>query len=196
MERDSDQCVVCSICQAIVPRADTCPNIALQAICPRVAWWSEPIAQLKQQFKDFSGREFVVQQTFGTMPTTSQNNHVSNRLADKQTVNMLVRVAFAIKNANVGVAELFERFDADHGGTVDHQEMNEGLHSIGMWLNNEEFERLMKCADPDNDGEVKYTEFAELLDHALTTREGRNMGAAREASALDPLADAARRKGY
>ena len=74
--------------------------------------------------------------------------------------------------------------------------MKEGLHSIGMWLTDEEFERLMKCADPDGDGDVMYAEFAELLDHAMMTRDGRNAGAARQAAALDPVVEAARRKGY
>jgi predicted nucleic acid-binding Zn-ribbon protein len=202
MERESDQCIVCSLCQTVVPRADSCPNVALQAICPRVAWWSEPIALLKKQFQEFSGRDFVVQQTFGTMPTVAGAEHAAGggsvvaARADATTIQMLVRVALAIQKAGVGVAELFERFDTDHGGSVDSKEMEEGLHSIGMWLTAEEFERLMRCADPDGDGDVMYTEFAELLDHALMTRDGRDAGAARKASALDPVVEAARRRGY
>ena len=78
---------------------------------------------------------------------------------------------------------------------MDSKEMKEGLHSIGMWLTDEEFERLMKCADPDGDGDVMYAEFAELLDHAMMTRDGRNAGAARQAAALEKLEEPAELRG-
>ena len=198
MERPEDSMVVCLVCQALVPRVDTCPNVSLQAICPRVAWWSEPISTLKQIFHDFSGKDFVAQQTFaggGVMETPSA---ASSKIpvADAKTTKILIRIAGAVKETGKNVATLFEQFDDDHGGTVDYDELEAGLKSINIWLPPNDFQALLSFADPNGDGEIEYHEFAELLDHMMTMREGRDHTLQRGAAALDPMVSSARSKGY
>jgi hypothetical protein len=194
MERPEDAMIVCQVCQALVPRADTCPNISLQAICPRVAWWSEPISQLKQIFHDFSGKDFVAQQTFAG--NDFNPNAKTEFIADARTTTILIRIAGAVKETGKSVAVLFEEFDDDKGGTVDYEELEQGLHSINIWLSPDDFQRLLGYADPNGDGEIEYHEFAELLDHMLTMREGRDHSMQRGAAALDPMVNNARNKGY
>ena len=197
MERPEDAMIVCQLCQALVPRADTCPNISLQAICPRVAWWSEPISQLKQIFHDFSGKEFVAQQTFAGDDFNPTGNSSTNiPVADARTTMILIRIAGAVKETGKTVTVLFEEFDDDKGGTVDYEELEAGLKSINVFLPPEDFQRLLRYADPNGDGEIEYHEFAELLDHMLTMREGRDNSMQRGAAALDPMVNNARNKGY
>ena len=202
MERPEDAMVVCALCQTLVPRADTCPNVSLQAICPRVAWWAEPISALKDMFNGFSGKEFVAQQTFAagsessTMIVNATPSANKPPVADARTTKVLVRIAGAIKETGKSVVQLFEEFDDDDGGTVDYEELKNGLEGINLFLPPKDFKSLISYADPNGDGEIEYHEFAELLDHMLTMREGRDHALKHGASGLDPMVSSARSRGY
>ena len=169
MERPEDGMVVCQVCQSLTPRADTCPNISLQAICPRVAWWAEPISALKDMFNGFSGKEFVAQQTFtgsvmdniNIIESATRNNVP---VSDARTTKVLVRIAGAVKETGKSVVTLFEEFDDDHGGTVDYEELKNGLEGINLFLPPKDFDALLAYADPNGDGEIESSELTKLTD--------------------------------
>jgi Ca2+-binding EF-hand superfamily protein len=203
MERPEDGMIKCQVCQSLVPRADTCPNASLQAICPRVSWWAEPISALKDMFNSFDGKEFVAQQTFAdsdpsSPPPATTRTATSHTLPtiDARTTKVLVRIAGAVKETGKSVVELFEEFDDDHGGTVDYKELKRGLEGIHLFLSPTDFDALLAYADPNGDGEIEYHEFAELLDHMFTMREGRDHAMKRHSLSLDPMVSSARNKGY
>jgi len=108
----------------------------------------------------------------------------------------LVRIAGAIKETGKSVVQLFEEFDDDDGGTVDYEELKNGLEGINLFLPPKDFKSLISYADPNGDGEIEYHEFAELLDHMLTMREGRDHALKHGASGLDPMVSSARSRGY
>ena len=71
------------------------------------------------------------------------------------------------------VKTLFNRFDLDGDGSVDPQELREGLHRIGVDFKDKEFKNLCEYCDKDGDGEISILELEQALSKAsrLTQRE-------------------------
>jgi len=59
--------------------------------------------------------------------------------------------------------EIFEMFDKDGGGSIDAEELESLLHSLGKFPSTEEVEKLLLMVDADGSGEVDFEEFLELL---------------------------------
>ena len=74
-----------------------------------------------------------------------------------------------IKAKSTNIRQVFRKFDADHSGTIDYEECHSGLQSLGVVLNDDEFEELLAIVDEDGSGEISYFEFAEMLAATDTT---------------------------
>jgi len=59
--------------------------------------------------------------------------------------------------------EIFDMFDKDKGGSIDAEELESLLHSLGKFPSTEEVEKLLLQVDADGSGEVDFDEFLELL---------------------------------
>ena len=57
------------------------------------------------------------------------------------------------------IIDVFRAFDTDYSGTVDHGEFRRGLSSLGLALDDDEFELVVNTFDKDGDGEIDYEEF-------------------------------------
>jgi Ca2+-binding EF-hand superfamily protein/CRP-like cAMP-binding protein len=68
-----------------------------------------------------------------------------------------------IESKTTNIRQVFRKFDADRSGTVDYEECFSGLQSLGVSLNDDEFEELISIIDADGSGEISYFEFAEML---------------------------------
>lgn len=68
-----------------------------------------------------------------------------------------------IESKTTNVRQTFRKFDADCSGTVDYEECYSGLKSLGVFLDDVEFEELLSIIDADGSGEISYFEFAEML---------------------------------
>lgn len=71
--------------------------------------------------------------------------------------------------------ELFARFDTDHSGTIDKQELKSAMRSMGLQVDGEanklEFERMFKEIDRDNNGKIDFEEFLFLATEQLGARQ-------------------------
>eukprot|EP01043_Picozoa_sp_COSAG02_P070256 COSAG02_NODE_12368_length_1557_cov_1.279835_2_plen_320_part_00 len=68
------------------------------------------------------------------------------------------------------LTNVFRQFDENHDGVVSYGEFRRGLHSLGVELNDTDFETLVETVDIDGQGTVDYNEFACVLaSHALCT---------------------------
>ena len=58
---------------------------------------------------------------------------------------------------------IFDKIDLDRGGTIDRTELRAALSRAGKSLSDEQIEVMMKTADTDQNGEVSFEEFADVL---------------------------------
>ncbi|KAK9024787.1 hypothetical protein V6N11_004940 [Hibiscus sabdariffa] len=58
---------------------------------------------------------------------------------------------------------IFEQFDEDSNGAIDHQELKKCLHELGVCFTEEEINDLFKACDIDEDMGIKFNEFVVLL---------------------------------
>ncbi|KAL4335649.1 hypothetical protein GQ457_07G012510 [Hibiscus cannabinus] len=58
---------------------------------------------------------------------------------------------------------IFEQFDEDLNGAIDHQELKKCLHKLGVCFTEEEIDDLFKACDIDEDMGIKFNEFVVLL---------------------------------
>ena len=113
-----------------------------------------------------------------------------------ENVNLLVRIASGVKMSETGLAELFEKFDEDGGGTIDFDELRNGLKSIQVYLTDEEMSSLRLLADPEGDGELKYHVFASMLAKVRDTDAQERKRLARKYQEVESAAQRARARGY
>eukprot|EP01043_Picozoa_sp_COSAG02_P017913 COSAG02_NODE_823_length_16754_cov_69.933353_6_plen_1425_part_00 len=83
------------------------------------------------------------------------------------------QMVHTIETKTTNVRQIFRKFDIDRSGTVDYEECYAGLKSIGVVLDDDQFEELLSIVDADGSGEISYFEFAEML--AATRKSSRNM---------------------
>lgn len=63
--------------------------------------------------------------------------------------------------------EIFDLFDTDGSGTITIKELCVVMQSLGQNPTEEEVRRMVKTVDTDNNGEVDFTEFMELITRKL-----------------------------
>mmetsp|Transcript_24217 Transcript_24217/g.48164 ORF Transcript_24217/g.48164 Transcript_24217/m.48164 type:complete len:160 (-) Transcript_24217:76-555(-) len=61
------------------------------------------------------------------------------------------------------IASAFRSFDQDGSGTIDAPELEKILRDIDEKLTPEDIQNMMAEADVDGDGQINYTEFANML---------------------------------
>ena len=67
-----------------------------------------------------------------------------------------------------GFLKLFRDIDADHGGTIDRDEMRTFLNYYSLGKNDEVFEEIFNGFDPDGSGDIDMQEFlTHLLDRSM-----------------------------
>eukprot|EP01051_Picozoa_sp_SAG22_P021965 SAG22_NODE_5070_length_1092_cov_1.257805_1_plen_261_part_10 len=66
-----------------------------------------------------------------------------------------------IEGKSGSLTKVFRSFDDDRSGSVDYNEFRKGLLSLGVPLNDGEFDILIAEVDNDGGGEIEYNEFAE-----------------------------------
>ena len=67
-----------------------------------------------------------------------------------------------------GFLKLFRDIDADHGGTIDREEMRRFLQYYALGNDDEVFEEIFRKFDPDNSGDIDMNEFlVHLLDQSV-----------------------------
>lgn len=59
--------------------------------------------------------------------------------------------------------EAFDLFDNNGGGTIDAQELKQTLDSVGIDIETEDIEDVMKRMDEDGNGEIDFEEFLNLM---------------------------------
>jgi len=64
--------------------------------------------------------------------------------------------------------EAFNLFDKDGDGTISAKELVVVMRSIGIQPTEEEVQKMMDEIVPDNDGEIEYPGFVELLAKMLS----------------------------
>ena len=67
----------------------------------------------------------------------------------------LVDIQTKIKLGSKNVSVLFRNFDVDNSGSVDVDELSQGLKKIGISLTDDDFRSLLSYVDPDGMGEIE-----------------------------------------
>ena len=63
--------------------------------------------------------------------------------------------------------DFFAEFDTDGGGTIDYEELRDGLQRLEIHLDEDEFDELAEFWDHDHSGEIDYVEFSQSFKAAL-----------------------------
>merc|ERR1719158_2802706 len=61
------------------------------------------------------------------------------------------------------VREAFKKFDADGDGAISRQEVMQGASSAGLRLSSEEVDTLFILGDKDGNGQIDFSEFAQIM---------------------------------
>merc|ERR1719389_1129087 len=76
----------------------------------------------------------------------------------------LSQIRLQVLNVPHCLGRVFAVMDPDHSGSIDMEELREGLRKIGLWLKEDELRQLFQVYDEDQSGEIDYKEFiAEIL---------------------------------
>ncbi|KAI8638080.1 hypothetical protein BD408DRAFT_405966 [Parasitella parasitica] len=67
------------------------------------------------------------------------------------------------KNAEEGVARVFEMLDTDNDGQINGDDLKRGVSLFGTSLTETEIEEMMASADVDGDGLINYEEFLKIM---------------------------------
>ncbi|CAO2149482.1 unnamed protein product [Urochloa humidicola] len=69
---------------------------------------------------------------------------------------------------------MFNNLDTDRSGTIEVEELKEGLRKLGSNISEAEVQKLMEAVDVDRSGSIDYTEFltAMMDKHKLENEEG------------------------
>lgn len=79
----------------------------------------------------------------------------------------LAQIRLQVLNVPHCLGRVFAVMDPDHSGSIDMEELREGLRKIGLWLKEDELRQLFQVYDEDQSGEIDYKV---LLRHMLRQR--------------------------
>jgi Ca2+-binding EF-hand superfamily protein len=68
----------------------------------------------------------------------------------------------AFKNIS-SVRQAFQKFDVDKDGQISRQEIIQGMSSAGLKLTSTEIDTLFILADKDNNGQIDFSEFSQIM---------------------------------
>lgn len=61
----------------------------------------------------------------------------------------------------------FNLFDKDHNGAIDQNELQTVLKTLGQNISKEETEEMMSSVDINNDGEIDFNEFVQMMENRM-----------------------------
>lgn len=61
----------------------------------------------------------------------------------------------------------FNLFDKDHNGAIDQNELQTVLKTLGQNISKEETEEMMSSVDMNNDGEIDFSEFVQMMENRM-----------------------------
>mmetsp|Transcript_19092 Transcript_19092/g.30272 ORF Transcript_19092/g.30272 Transcript_19092/m.30272 type:complete len:234 (-) Transcript_19092:67-768(-) len=76
-------------------------------------------------------------------------------------------------NSSLGTQQLdqlkvaFNLFDKDHNGRIDLNELQTVLKTLGQNMSKEETEEMMSSVDINDDGEIDYEEFVQMMENRM-----------------------------
>lgn len=78
-------------------------------------------------------------------------------------LKIVVHVGIKQKDKREGLSEAFRHFDREGKGLISVEELRHLMTNFGDKLTEQELKEMIREADPDKDGQVKYNEFIEVL---------------------------------
>jgi Ca2+-binding EF-hand superfamily protein len=104
-------------------------------------------------------------------PLSCGGNHDLGELAEIDLA-IVVLVAEDKESINFLFCELhaFVRFDTNKDGQISRSEVVQGMRSSGMQFTEEEIDTLFILGDKDNNGEIDFSEFAQIMIPTATER--------------------------
>ena len=104
----------------------------------------------------------------GQAGDVSSSNHTLAGIAKEREKNQgyqqyLDRVRDKVSGKSSHLTKVFRSFDKDHDGTLDYNELREGLASIGAEPTPAEFNALISDLDTDRNGIIEFEEFAQRI---------------------------------
>ena len=77
-------------------------------------------------------------------------------LKPKKRVHPMMKLRIYVQKRNLKLHEFFAKFDKDGSMAVSYDEFREGIHEMGINLDEEEVEMLIQELDRDGDGDINY----------------------------------------
>eukprot|EP00761_Pharyngomonas_kirbyi_P003551 gb/GECH01003555.1/.p1 GENE.gb/GECH01003555.1/~~gb/GECH01003555.1/.p1 ORF type:complete len:193 (+),score=52.87 gb/GECH01003555.1/:1-579(+) len=71
------------------------------------------------------------------------------------------------------IKEAFDLFDTDKDGYIDAQEMKVAMRALGFEVKKEEVLSLIDQTDPDNAGQIGFSDFLEIMTEKIALRDPR-----------------------
>lgn len=94
-----------------------------------------------------------------------------------RTINGIIMRFPHIKEGLKVIKSVFEKYDEDSNGTIDHEELNKCLHQLQLHIPEREIDDLFYSCDIDGNGGIQFREFIVLLcliyllfDHSNTSQ--------------------------
>jgi Ca2+-binding EF-hand superfamily protein len=140
----------------------TCfPDPTLDHLCSRYAWWQIPVKGLKKMHET---TKLETKQLMQDKLTSAEKALIRKKefLMERVVSSMKAKLP-KMKKAE----DFFQEFDTDGGGTIDYQELRDGLVRLEIKLNDSEFNELVQFWDHDLSGEIDYVEFVHSFKTAL-----------------------------
>ncbi|XP_038696316.1 calcium-dependent protein kinase 11 isoform X2 [Tripterygium wilfordii] len=117
-------------------------------------------------------------------PDKPLDSAVLSRMKQFSAMNKLKKMALRVIAERLseeeigGLKELFKMIDTDNSGTINFEELKEGLRKVGSELMEPEIKALMDAADIDNSGTIDYGEFLAATMHLNKMEREENLVAA------------------
>ncbi|CAL4983717.1 unnamed protein product [Urochloa decumbens] len=115
----------------------------------------------------------------GAAPDRPVDSALLSRMKQFKAMNKLKQIALKVIAENLspeetkGLKQMFNNLDTDKSGTIEVEELKEGLRKLGSKIS-AEVQKLMEAVDVDRSGSIDCTEFltAMMDKHKLENEEG------------------------
>eukprot|EP00658_Telonema_sp_P-2_P023193 TRINITY_DN19286_c0_g1_i7.p1 TRINITY_DN19286_c0_g1~~TRINITY_DN19286_c0_g1_i7.p1 ORF type:complete len:790 (+),score=187.85 TRINITY_DN19286_c0_g1_i7:59-2428(+) len=98
------------------------------------------------------------------LPKPQDPSDKTRMTSDEARRWFLAQIRLQVLNVPHCLSRVFSVMDPDHSGSIDTEELREGLRKIGLWLKEDELRQLFAVYDEDQSGAIDYKEFiAEIL---------------------------------
>ena len=65
------------------------------------------------------------------------------------------------------IKQAWKLFDVDNSGTIEHHELKDVMHRLGLSPTQDELDDIIRDIDKDMDGQIDYNEFLRLMSTKL-----------------------------